>query len=477
MRNIPLEEINYAPNSWFDEIGRVFYWKKRIFRGINKESVDKIRKLLESKLIDKLIEEKIFPKTWITDYKTEIFPLIIEHEIIDPVTYSYEWSFSMLKDSAITVLKVNKIAQDYGYQLKDCHGGNILFKKLNPLFVDLGSFVPYNDKSNSWIAFEEFIRFYYYPLKIWSKGDSFSSRRFLFSEYGFISNSTIYSFANPIYKIFGFKFFNLLIDLNFRYFRSDFSKIDVNRFNSTFKRCLIKLLIFFSVNVPILKSTFSMRKIEKKIKKLKKPIRKTFWGNYHNENYDKKGNFKTIKPRFKRLIEILNSLRDVNSVVDVAANQGFFSNLVSLNTKIKKVYSLDYDENAVDIMYKNFKNQDKSIDGVVLQNLILPITNRNNSSPNKRFNSDAVFALAVTHHLILTQKFSIEKVLETICSFSSKYVFVEFMPLGLWDGVKTPKFPEWYNLGWFRKKLSIYCDIYIEEKLEENRILFVGTLK
>lgn len=478
MKTIPIKEITYIPNSWIDEKGRVFYWKNRLFRGIYPEAMTEIQKLIKSGLIDELVENKIFPETWITEFVTEDFPLVIEHKIIDPVIYPFEWSFSMLKDAAAAVLKVNGIAQNYEYQIKDCHGSNILFDKLNPIFIDLGSFVPYNRKSNSWIAYEEFMRYYYYPLKIWSNGDSFSARRFLFSEYGFMPNETIYSFVNPLNRILiNKKLFSFTLDFKFRYFKSDFSSIDSNRFKIGYKKYLLKCIKFFSIKYPILKRNFGMNVIEKNIKKINRSTAKSKWGDYHSENYDKNGKVLEVKARFKRLLVLLNSFEDINSVVDVAGNQGFFSNLISEKTNVKKVFTLDYDENALDNMYIKFKQGGSKVDAIVLQNLILPIVNRDTTAPNLRVSADAVFALAITHHLILTQKFTIYKILKTICSYTKKYVFIEFMPLGLWDGSKAPELPEWYTLEWFRNNLLIYCDLIVEEKLEENRIIFVGTLK
>lgn len=471
---IPIKEIKYIPNSWVDEKGRVFYWKNRLFRGIYPESVTEIQQLIESGLVDDLFKNKIFPKTWITDFQTENFPLIIEHEIINPIIYPSEWSFLMLKDAAITVLKVNEIAQNYDYQIKDCHGGNILFKKLNPIFIDLGSFVPYRKGSKSWIAYEEFMRYYYYPLKIWSKGDSFSARRFLFSEYGFIPNETINSFNN---RFVNKNLFTLYLDIKFKYFRSDFSQISSNRFKTGYKKYLLKFIKFLSIDYPILKRNFGMNILENKINKINKPTNKSMWGDYHNENYNKDGKVIDIKPRFEKLIELLKSFEDINSVVDVAGNQGFFSNLITEKTNVNEVFTLDYDENAVDNMYIKFKQGGSKVNGIILQNLILPIVNRDTLSPNFRFSADAVFALAVTHHLVLTQKFTLDKILKTICSYSKKYVFIEFMPLGLWDGKSAPNLPDWYNLNWFRNSFLKYSDIVVEEKLEENRIIFVGILK
>lgn len=70
--------------------------------------------------------------------------------------------------------------------------------------------------------------------------------------------------------------------------------------------------------------------------------------------------------------------------------------------------------------------------------------------PAQRLGADIVIALAVTHHLILTQKVKLDTIVELLYSYSKRYVIVEFMPLGLWsEGATDVEVPDWYNLDWF----------------------------
>jgi hypothetical protein len=97
--------------------------------------------------------------------------------------------------------------------------------------------------------------------------------------------------------------------------------------------------------------------------------------------------------------------------------------------------------------------------------------------PEARFKSEAVLALAVTHHLILTQNYPIEYIFHRIERFSEKYVFIEFMPLGLYSKGVAPKVPNWYSTEWFRNNFSQHFELLLEEQLEANRILFVGKIR
>ena len=94
----------------------------------------------------------------------------------------------------------------------------------------------------------------------------------------------------------------------------------------------------------------------------------------------------------------------------------------------------------------------------------------------KRLACDLAIALAVTHHLLLTANFSLPAIFERLKAYSKRYVMIEFMPLGLWaiNDKEEPAIPEWYTVEWFRYHFSQHFVLIKEEKLERNRIIFVG---
>ncbi len=86
--------------------------------------------------------------------------------------------------------------------------------------------------------------------------------------------------------------------------------------------------------------------------------------------------------------------------------------------------------------------------------MIFPLATPFGESPVKRLQSDVVLALAVTHHLLLVQKIPVARILKTIGAYSRRLVFVEFMPLGLWDGRTAPPVPAGYTIDWFRRNFA-----------------------
>lgn len=469
MSLIPTHEIEWNDYSWLDDAGKVFKWKSRVFRAIRGHTEKRIRYFFQCGLIDELVAVELFPKSWITDYSVEGFALVVEHQEITPLTYSYEWSFSMLKDAAITVLEVNKIANKYGFQLKDSHGSNILFQRMKPKFIDLGSFIEW-EKGANWIGIQEYLQFYYFSLKIWSKGDGYVGRMSLFAEHGMMPFASYLTYRTCLPS----KICRKLAVFMSRYYGylSSKSKHVEQRLKALPGKTLLIKCLFDNKGVP--RINFDQEKLREKILKINIADSKSDWGKYHNAYYAEQRDKPEITPRFSRIIDIIMELKDIESIIDVAGNQGALSTMINTKTDVKHIICLDYDEDAIDAMYCRAKNTPENIEAAIVQNLTWPMVNRDVERPDVRFKSDAVLALAVTHHLLLKQMCPIDKVLKAISCYSSKYVFIEFMPLGLYVDEYSPEPPSWYSCDWFRKEFTSRFQLLLEEEVAHNRVLFVG---
>lgn len=470
-KEIKSDEVVFLSISTRDDTGRVFYWRDRIFRAINHDALETVKDMFSGGMIDELVNNNLFPRSWITDCKLDGYGLVIEHERIRPVIYPYEWSFSMLKDATIAVLKVNMIARKYGYQTKDCHGFNILFDGRHPKFLDLGSFVKIEDGSACWPAYEEFKRFYYYPLFIWGNGDEHIARRML------TGGSVMPHYSYLLYRysslrLLGPDFLEKLTTLYYGFIKISSVSPDVikKRFPGNFG----DILVYLKLKGLLPLQSVDFPSLIRKIQKISKKSHKTPWADYHNELYDGEERLKST-PRFDRIINIIKDLK-VKSVLELGGNQGVFLRLLLERTNVESAICTDYDDHAVEICYLNSKKYNNKLATANL-NFMIPLALMWHESPAERFKADAVLALAVTHHLILSHNFQIDLVFKTVAAYSKKYVFIEFMPLGLWDGKTAPPVPPWYTIDWFRSSFEKYFNIILEEKVWENRVLFVGELK
>ena len=464
-------EVECSGLSLVDEFGKLLFWNNKVLRAIKHEFVGNAKDMLSNGMLSELVENNLFPRTWITDFAIDGYGLVLEHERIVPILYPYEWSFSMIKDAAISVLKVNQIAIKYGYQTKDCHPFNILFDDLTPKYVDLGSFVKINKNMSGWMAYKQFLESFYFPLKIWSKGNSFIARSMIANASEHLPLSEYMLYKSSLAKRLNYSVIKRISDLYLNYkYLSMYSSKEIMELRPDIIGSVIsrlrehKLLPFVSVN-------FSG--LIKKVENINKKEGPSTWGKYHHEFHDDDGEIRST-PRFDRIIEIVDAYH-IGTAVELGGNQGVLSKLLKMKTKIERMICIDYDENAIDTLYLSAKDQKVTITPALL-NCIFPITFINCKDPWERTRSDVVIALALAHHLLLGRGLGIDFILETIAKYSHKYVLIEFMPLGLWDGEKAPLIPQWYNIEWFRNSFTQRFNLISEEQLEENRILFFGEL-
>jgi hypothetical protein len=90
---------------------------------------------------------------------------LLRHERVPFWTYPYEWTFGMLKAAALLQLELSGSALDRGLTLKDATPYNVQFRGVEPIFVDIGSFRPYQ-KGEPWLGYGQFCRLFLYPLLI-----------------------------------------------------------------------------------------------------------------------------------------------------------------------------------------------------------------------------------------------------------------------------------------------------------------------
>jgi hypothetical protein len=473
MKQILPEDVKYLSFTEMDEIGRIFSWNDKTLRGISKKYTAETNELLSSGLIEELVQKKLFPVTAVSDYSLESFGLILEHQKITPVTYPFEWSFEMLKAAGQVVLEVNKIANRYGYELKDAHPFNVIFDKHRPMYVDFGSFIKRN--GTSWLGYEDFIKSYCYPLKQWKTGEQFLTRANLASSLrGGMPHSSYYNWKSPFYRLFSIDFIDKIAD-NFYKFKT-IQSIPNDQIENKFSGRIGKLILNLKKSKILPFQKTSIEKLSRKLKRIKMRKNQSMWVDYHSQFIDSKGELRTT-PRFARILEIVNELK-IKSALELAGNQGVFSEMLLHQTTIENIICTDYDSQAIDSLYKRCIEKELDVTPVVL-NIRNPISDTWLPLFENRIETpECAIGLALLHHLILTQGLGLQTIFDIFKSYTSKYVFIEFMPLGLWSA-SSPEVnvPEWYNVDWFKEIFEKNFNLIKQEQLEDNRILFVGIIK
>lgn len=447
-----------------DDVSTTFVDGDKVIRRIEKRHVGQVRKLFESGLMATLVEHGLMIEATLVEVPDSI---CVEQPLVAAVTYPCEWSFDMLKDAAALVLKINEVAGEYGYQTKDCHPHNILYVNSSPRWVDVGSLIalPEGVKPGGLSTYPEFLSSYLIPLKIWSKVGDELGRRLSATSSGVVSPSAYTQLSTLLWP----RPLAQLAVLAGRVAWSiggSSSVLNAGAGKSARRTRLAKMLNKLGMDRWI--NDFA--RLHSRLEKFKISRSSTAWHSYQEDfTADKLG----VDHRFNSIAEALGALQ-VRTLVDLAGNRGRMAiRLVQLGV-VREAVCVDYDSEAVNSGYCESRSVANSTAVTfAVCNPFNPNFSGLEMPPHSRLARDVVIALAVTHHLLLTQRYRLDHVVDTIAAYGEKSALIEFMPLGLWDGVSAPPIPDWYSEDWFVKGLLRRFSISKRLQLEPNRVLFV----
>jgi len=92
--------------------------------------------------------------------------LIVEHERIGFLSFSYEWPSEMLHAAGALTLELAQALLPESFGLKDATPLNILFRATEPVFVDLLSFERREPGDSTWLPYAQFVRAFLLPLLV-----------------------------------------------------------------------------------------------------------------------------------------------------------------------------------------------------------------------------------------------------------------------------------------------------------------------
>ena len=108
-----------------------------------------------------------------------------------------------------------------------------------------------------------------------------------------------------------------------------------------------------------------------------------------------------------------------------------------------EVFAVDYDEGAIEKLYELARGCGERIS---VTSACADLTRPNPVKPQ----AELVLALALTHHLSLSQHFPFAHIAENLVGYCTRALIVEYMPNGLGGvRVKPDPLPEWYTLEKF----------------------------
>jgi 2-polyprenyl-3-methyl-5-hydroxy-6-metoxy-1,4-benzoquinol methylase len=409
--------------------------KKIIYRGIFPNKTEAFKELYQCGVLQALAEAGRVVKMKPTNFYTKEYPLIIEMETLCAVPANC-WSFSMVRECAINMIIINKVLREFGYSLLDGHIGNTAFKNNNPIFFDLGSFI----KGRKDIFKEEYISRCLNTLLMMSIKNSYFSRRNI---------SSSVEILPPV--------ININDSIEMQTLRNIYFKYHARHSSREYNLILKKVFLNKIIQPEYISILFKER-----------PYEKSLWGMYSNPLFEQNEPDK----RRSRILELIHQYSpDARTCLDIAGNQGYVGSLLETMNQFDSIISVDYDENAIELGREHLKGKNVNL---YLLNPFLPMTVPpvNYESIIQHIKSDVVLALAVTHHLILTQKYNIHAIFSVISLYTKKYVYIEFCPLGLYGGGDAlPEVPSWYTDEWFEENFKSQFTILHREVIDTAKIV------
>ncbi len=442
------------PGSFRDPSGFLFSRGGVLYRQINRAYEQEYARLFESGLYDKLVKAGLLiphievdqaPVNSDASYK------IIQPEHVSFISYPYEWSFSQLKDAALATLSIQRRALKAGMSLKDASAYNIQFVRGKATLIDTLSFETYKE-GQPWVAYRQFCQHFLAPLALMALKDVRLNQLL-----------RVYIDGIPV---------DLASELLPWKSRTNFGLLThIHVHASAQKRYAGEEIKSRAENGGMSKQAMTglIENLEATIKKLAWTPHGTEWGNYYDiTNYSD-----AAFEHKKELIRAWANRVTPKLVWDLGANTGVFSRIVSEAGRY--VVSFDIDPAAVEQNYLQTKNDKAENILPLLLDLTNPSpsigwANRERESFGGRGPADMVLALAVLHHLAISNNVPLPQLADFFAS-AGKWLLIEFVPKS--DGQvkkllasRKDIFPSYTREGFeaaFREKFNIHDAVNVRE--------------
>jgi len=154
--------------SFRDLGGRIYHREGRVFRVLSGAGLSNWQAFSKNPLSARLVSDGLLIRSWeIPDSLPAVTPpgFVLEHEPIKFISYPYEWPFTLLKSAAMLHLELMEQLIPAGFILSDATASNVMFRGIRPVFIDVGSIMPYRS-GDIWQGFKQFLETMLYPLFI-----------------------------------------------------------------------------------------------------------------------------------------------------------------------------------------------------------------------------------------------------------------------------------------------------------------------
>ena len=357
-----------------------------IYRPITQAYAPVYNKLMASGLYNELVcQNLLIPHDeMMFSGKLSIYP-----EIVETISYPYEWCFTQLKKAALVTLKICELAIEHGLILKDASAFNIQHHNGHWLLIDTGSFALYKE-GEPWCAYEQFLRHFLSPL--------------LLAKY--VSPALLKLSMNCIDGIEAKEVSRMLPDFTYLV-PSCFMHIHSHRLvgkpsDKNYSISKFRLLALLDNLASVINGLHIKHSSE--------------W-----VEYEQHSDYSINK--WEEILKLALNL-DAKSILDVGANIGHYSFMFSGS---RSVIALDREHDCVDIMAENSNAMLPLVVDITNTTPAIGWANQERQSFIERVKPDAILALAVIHHICAGNNVPLGMVSDLFSQIAKKWAVVEFV--------------------------------------------------
>jgi len=394
-------------SSFRDPSGFVFCRDGVVYRQVNEAYKENYDHLMSSGLYDSLVGSGLLIRHEEVDSLEGAYK-IIKPEPIDFISYPYEWCFSQLKDAALATLEVQREALRYDMSLKDASAYNIQFVKGKPVFIDTLSFEKYRE-GLPWGAYKQFCQHFLALLALAS-----------YRDIRLCQLLRVYIDGIPLDLASTLLPFRTRLNLSSMFHIHLHSWMQGRYANKSIDRSVLEGKFKHKSFLSLIDS------LESCVRGLNWCSKDTEWSDYYEDD-----SYTSRAFTCKECV-VGNFLEEVRPklVWDLGANTGLFSRVAG--NKGIRVVSFDADPACVEANYLTMKAEGDA-------NILPLVFDLTNPSPGigweneerlpiwKRSCADTVLALALIHHLAISNNIPLGRIagfLKGICSS----LIIEFVP-------------------------------------------------
>jgi hypothetical protein len=454
----------FDEGSFRDPLSRVVHAQDRVLRVLRDDGVADFETLESSAFWTDAQADGSVVATGRTEVPNALaesgWEAALEHERIPVISYPYEWTFSMLQDAALQQLRLTRMALAGRLLTKDATPFNSQFVGAAPVFVDVGSFERLRP-NEPWRGYRQFCELFYNPLLLQAVANM-PFQPWLRGSLRGISPEVTRSLLPTRRRVGRGAFVNVVLH----------SRLERKYSNNS-----------RDVTGEIRRAGFNPKLIESQLAKLEKVVGGLDWAEASStwSEYTDRSHYgeRDLEAKASFVREVTSAVPR-SQVLDLGANDGYFSRIASEHAEY--VVAVDSDALVIDRLYRSLRAEGNRSVLPLYSDLVDPSPSlgwRSQERPalTSRVSPDLVLALALVHHLAITDTVPLAEVVAMLRDYDCEVV-VEFptredpMVRRLLQRKRSGLFDH-YSLESFEDALTSRFDIVRREHLpSETRHLF-----